>query len=137
MNIIASNIMYFAICFFFFVLSTSKTDFSYVCSYLIRSKDRVPLLNLYRLLSSSTLNLSLCCLVAYVLAFLFFTSRAGPWKRSEPPASGPSSVTTKRRRKSSPGPVIVIKDEPEDDDEVRFVSISVVSGFSYAKHSWV
>ncbi|KAK3518062.1 hypothetical protein QTP70_033281 [Hemibagrus guttatus] len=46
---------------------------------------------------------------------------AGPWKRSEPPVSGPSSLTTKRRRKSSPGPVIVIKDEPEDDDEVRFV----------------
>ncbi|XP_046728495.1 transcription intermediary factor 1-alpha isoform X2 [Silurus meridionalis] len=46
---------------------------------------------------------------------------AGPWKRSEPPASGPTSLTTKRRRKSSPGPVIVIKDEPEDDDEVRFV----------------
>ncbi|TSK13189.1 Transcription intermediary factor 1-alpha [Bagarius yarrelli] len=46
---------------------------------------------------------------------------AGPWKRSEPPTSGPSSLTSKRRRKSSPGPVIVIKDEPEDDDEVRFV----------------
>ncbi|XP_015457870.2 transcription intermediary factor 1-alpha isoform X2 [Astyanax mexicanus] len=46
---------------------------------------------------------------------------AGPWKRSEPPQSGPSSLTAKRRRKSSPGPVIVIKDEPEDDDEVRFV----------------
>ncbi|GAA6105806.1 transcription intermediary factor 1-alpha isoform X5 [Tachysurus ichikawai] len=46
---------------------------------------------------------------------------AGPWKRSEPPVSGPSSLTSKRRRKSSPGPVIVIKDEPEDDDEVRFV----------------
>ncbi|XP_066523168.1 transcription intermediary factor 1-alpha [Hoplias malabaricus] len=46
---------------------------------------------------------------------------AGPWKRSEPPQSGPSSLAAKRRRKSSPGPVIVIKDEPEDDDEVRFV----------------
>lgn len=46
---------------------------------------------------------------------------AGPWKRSEPPVSGPPSITNKRRRKSSPGPVIVIKDEPEDDDEVRFV----------------
>ncbi|XP_060759078.1 transcription intermediary factor 1-alpha isoform X3 [Neoarius graeffei] len=49
---------------------------------------------------------------------------AGPWKRSEPPVSGPSSLTSKRRRKSSPGPVIVIKDEPEDDDEVRFVQTS-------------
>lgn len=49
--------------------------------------------------------------------------------------SGPSSLTTKRRRKSSPGPVIVIKDEPEDDDEVRFVSVSFVSGCCYAVDS--
>lgn len=69
--------------------------------------------------------------------FFSFNFRAGPWKRSEPPVSGPSSHTTKRRRKSSPGPVIVIKDEPEDDDEVRFVSVSVVSGFCYALHSCV